>query len=129
MAKFAYNNSKNASIGHMPFELNCNYHPCVLYKEDINSWSKSQVANKLLDELGELIIIYQKNLYYDQEFQKQAHNKGVKPYNYVLNNKFWLNNKYIKTKRKWKLERKFFELFQVLYPVGKQVYKLELFRK
>ena len=26
MAKFAYNNSKNASTGHTPFKLNCGYH-------------------------------------------------------------------------------------------------------
>ena len=27
MAEFAYNNAKNASTGHTPFELNCGYHP------------------------------------------------------------------------------------------------------
>lgn len=26
MAEFAYNNDKNASASHTPFELNCNYH-------------------------------------------------------------------------------------------------------
>ena len=26
MAEFAYNNAKNASIGHTPFELNCGFH-------------------------------------------------------------------------------------------------------
>ena len=26
MAEFLYNNAKNASTGHMPFELNCGYH-------------------------------------------------------------------------------------------------------
>ncbi len=36
MAKFAYNNTKNASTGHTPFELNCSYHPRVSYKKDIN---------------------------------------------------------------------------------------------
>ena len=34
MAKFAYNNAKNASIGHMPFKLNYNYHLRILYEED-----------------------------------------------------------------------------------------------
>ncbi len=37
-----------------------------------------------------------------------------------------MNSKYIKTEKNKKLESKFFELFQVLYAVGKQVYKLEL---
>ena len=36
MAKFAYNNAKNASTGHMPLELNCGYHPRMSYKEDVN---------------------------------------------------------------------------------------------
>ena len=35
MAEFAYNNAKNASIGHMLFELNCGYHPQMWYEEDI----------------------------------------------------------------------------------------------
>ncbi len=36
MAKFAYNNAKNASTGHIPFELNCNFHPQASYKEDVD---------------------------------------------------------------------------------------------
>ena len=34
MAEFTYNNAKNASTGHTPFELNCYYHPRVSFKED-----------------------------------------------------------------------------------------------
>ena len=29
IVEFAYNNAKNYSTGHTPFELNCGYHPCV----------------------------------------------------------------------------------------------------
>ena len=75
------------------------------------------------------MIVCRKNLYHAQEFQKWAHNKSVKPGNYVPGDKVWLNSKYIKTKQKRKLEAKFFELFQVLYLVGRQAYKLELPRK
>ena len=36
MVKFAYNNTKNASIDYTPFELNFEYHPWVFYEEDLN---------------------------------------------------------------------------------------------
>ncbi len=36
MAEFAYNNTKNASTGHTPFELNCDFHPQTSYKENVN---------------------------------------------------------------------------------------------
>ncbi len=39
IAEFACNNTKNASIGHTPFELNCGFHPQVSHKEDVNSRS------------------------------------------------------------------------------------------
>ena len=40
-----------------------------------------------------------------------------------------MNSKYIKTKQNQKLEVKFFKPFQVLHPVGKQAYKLQLPKK
>lgn len=43
---------------------------------------------------------------------------------YASGNKIWLNSKYIKTKQNFKLKAKFFGLFQVVYLVEKQVYKL-----
>ena len=129
MAEFAYKYAKNASTGHMPFELNCGYHFWVSYEEDINFRSKSKSANELSAELRELITVCEENLYHAQKLQNQAHNKGVKPKTYAPGDKVWLNSKYFKTKQNRKLEAKFFGLFQVLHPVGKQAYKLELPRK
>ena len=128
MAEFAYNNSKNTSIGHRPFELNCDYHPWMSYKEDVNPRSQSKSAGKLSEKLRELIIVYCENLYHAQKIQKRAHNKGVKPRSYAPGKKVWLNSKFIRTKQNWKWEAKFFRLFQVLHPVGKQAYKLELLK-
>ena len=126
MAKFVYNNARNASTGHMLFELNRGYHPRVLYKENVDRRSQSKSADELLAKLKELMIICRENLYYTQEHQKQTYDKGVKPQSYALGKKVWLNSKYIKTKRNQKLEANFFGLFWVLHPIGKQAYKLEL---
>ena len=65
------------------------------------------------------MVVYCENLYYTQEFQKQAYNKSVKSRNYVPSKKVWLNSKYIRTKQNRKLEAKFFGLFQVLHFIGK----------
>ena len=67
MAKFAYNNAKNASTSHILFKLNCGYHFRVSFGEDVDLRSKSRSANKLAGELRELIEFYYQNLLYAQE--------------------------------------------------------------
>ena len=129
MAEFAYNNAKNASAGFTPFELNCGYHPWVSYEQNLNLRSKSRTVEELSSKLQELMTVCQQNLHHAQELQKRAYDKGVKPQSYVPGNKVWLSSKHLKTKRNRKLEAKFFGLFQVLHPVGKQTYKLELPKK
>ena len=129
MAKFAYNNAKNASTGHKPFKLNCGYHPCVSFQKDTNPCSQSKTAKKLSSESRELMIVCRKNFHHTHKLQKRAHDKGVKPKIYAPGDKVWLNSKYIKTKQNRKLEAKFFGPFQVLYPVDKKVYKLKLPKK
>ena len=129
MAEFTYNNAKNASTGHTPFELNCGYHPRMSYEEDVDPRSQSKSADKLSADLRELMIVCQENLHHAQEHQKRAHNKRVKPRSYSPGKKVWFNSKYIKTKRNRKLEAKCFGPFRVFYPVGKQAYKLELSKK
>ena len=119
MAEFAYNNAKNASTGHTPFELNCDYHPWVSYKEDVNHHSQSKLADKLSAELRELIIVCRENLHYTQKLQKRAYDNGVKPWSYVSGEKVWLNNKYHKIKCNQKLKAKFFGPFWVFHHVEK----------
>ena len=75
------------------------------------------------------MTVCQKNLYHAQELQKQAYNKGVKAKSYAPGDKVWLNGKYIKTKCNQNLEAKFFGPFLILYPVGKQAYKLKLLKQ
>ena len=78
MAKFVYNNFKNASTSHTPFELNCGYHLRMLYKEEVDFRSESKSADELSEKLRELMVICRENLYHSQELQKWAHGKGVK---------------------------------------------------
>ena len=126
MAEFAYNNAKHASTGYTLFKLNCGYHLCVSYEENVNLCSRSKAADELTKELRNLLATYRKNLQHAQELQKRAHNKGTKARSYAPDEKVRLNSKYIKTKCNRKLEAKFFGPFRVLHSVGSQAYKLEL---
>ncbi len=126
MTEFAYNNAKNASTGHTPFELNCGYYPRVSFKEDVELCSRSRSASKLAEERRELMEVCCPNLFHAWELQKRAHDKGVKSRSYAPGEKVWMKCKYIKTKRNKKLKNKFFGPFRVLHAIGKQAYKLEL---
>ena len=129
MAEFAYNNAKNASTGYIPFELDYGYYSCVSYEKDLDPRLKSRIVEELSFELRELMTVCQQNLHHAQVFQKRGHDMEFKPQSYAPDEKIWLSSKYLKTKRNHKLEAKFLGLFQVLYLVGKQAYKLELPKK
>ena len=47
IVEFAYNNAKNASTGHILFELYCGYYSWVIYKKDLDPRSKSKTAEEL----------------------------------------------------------------------------------
>ena len=64
MEKFVYNDAKNASSGHISFELNYGYYICIFYKENLDLYSKSKIAEKLFFKLQNLMATYQQNLYY-----------------------------------------------------------------
>ncbi len=64
MAEFAYNNTKNASTGHTPFEFDCGYHSRVSFEKDVDPRSISRSANKLAKELRELMKVCCQNLFY-----------------------------------------------------------------
>ena len=109
MAEFTYNNFKNAITGHIPFELNFGYHLCVSFGNKCNAHSRSSSAEGLAMELRELMNVYYQNLLYTQDLQKQAHDKRMKPWSYVLGE--MVNSKHIKTKRNRKFKIKFYRPF------------------
>ena len=84
---------------------------------------------ELFFEFPKLMPVCQQNIHHIQKLQKQGHNKGVKPQSYAPGEKVWLNSKFFKTKRNGKLESMFLSLFQVLYQISKQTYKLKLPKK
>ena len=51
IAEFAYNNAKNASTGHILFQLNYGYHPYVFYKKNLDLCSKSKTVKELFSKL------------------------------------------------------------------------------
>lgn len=79
-----YNNIKNTSANHTPFALNYSYYPHISFENDVHSYLKSCLANKLAKKLRALISICQQNLHYAKELQKQAYDKVVQPHNYTL---------------------------------------------
>ncbi len=62
IAEFTYNNTKNASTDYTPFKLNCDYHPRVPFKKDVDPRLRSCSTNKLAKELRELIEVCYQNL-------------------------------------------------------------------
>ncbi len=62
IAKFAYNNAKNASTSLIPFELNCGYHLKVFFNENVNPRSRSYSINELANKLRELMEVCCQNL-------------------------------------------------------------------
>ncbi len=43
------------------------------------------------------MTVYRENLEQAQDLQKRNHNKATKPKSYALDDKVWLNRKYIRT--------------------------------
>ena len=64
MAKFAYNNTKNASTSDTPFKLNCGYHSCVFFEENTDLHFQSKTVHKLSAKLREFITVCRENLYH-----------------------------------------------------------------
>lgn len=47
ITEFAYNDTKNISIDHLSFEVNCDYHLCTSYENNVSPYSQSKLAKEL----------------------------------------------------------------------------------
>ena len=50
------------AAGYTPFELNCGYHPRISYEKDLDPRSRSNAADKLADDLTNLMSAFRENL-------------------------------------------------------------------
>ncbi len=64
MAKFVYNNTKNASTDYTPFKFNYKYNLRVLFEDEIDFYLRPYSVNKLAKELRKLMRIYCQNLFH-----------------------------------------------------------------
>lgn len=60
--KFTYNNTKNASIDHIIFELNCEYYSHIFYKKNLDLCSKLNIAKTIFQTLKSNSCLYLKPL-------------------------------------------------------------------
>ena len=67
MTEFAYNNAKNLSTCHTPFELNCGYYPCISFEKNTNPRSQSKSVDELSVELQDLMTVCRENLHNAQK--------------------------------------------------------------
>ena len=47
MAKFVYNNAKNANINYIFFTFNYKYYFCIFYKKNLDLQLKSKIIKKI----------------------------------------------------------------------------------
>lgn len=55
----------------MFFELNCNFYPKFFYKEDVDLYLKSKLADKLATKLKNLLLVYRDNFQHAQELDRK----------------------------------------------------------
>ena len=61
MAKFAYNNTKNTSIGYTSFEFNYGFLPQASYEKDDDPYFQLKSVDKLATKLRKLMIVCKEN--------------------------------------------------------------------
>ena len=129
IAKFAYNNSKNASIDFSLFEVMIDYFSRITFEKPFDSRVKSIFVKTHAKHLNNLIKMCKKVLLTTQKHQKTFVDKHSKFIQFAIKDYVWLRGKNIKTKRNRKLKWKTFEFFEILKKHNNQIYKLNLFKR
>lgn len=69
IAEFPYNNAKNANTDYTLLKLNCGYYSQVFLQKDVNFYSKSKTARKLLLEPKKLRLFIAKTFIMPKKFK------------------------------------------------------------
>ena len=75
MVKFTYNNAKNINTNYMLFEFNCYYHPHIFFKEHIDSYSQSKIAENFANKPKDLIKFVKKTFSMLKSFKSKLTTK------------------------------------------------------
>ena len=128
-AQFAYNNSVQATTGTSPYELltGCNpslgrYHEQLAdeVREVPEARARAQQVRDLRDAMGAT---------WDAAVASQAkhYDRGRTPRTFRAGDKVWLNGKNIRSIRPVKkLDHKFYGPYNVIEPIGRRAYRLDL---
>lgn len=130
-AEFAYNNSKQASTGFTPFELDCGQHPIT--PTVLASGSLTQVAatDDFIEHWNNMINIAKDTLVVAQQRQSQYANNHRRHVEFKIGDKVLLSTKNInnpidKNRPTRKLAPKYIGPYIIEAIISKTAYKLEL---
>ena len=128
-AEIAYNNSKLASTGYTPFELDCGQHP----RTPITLTSESNVAasNDFINHWNNMIKIAKDLLMEAQDRQTKYANQHRRHEEFNIGNKVLLstrniNNPFDKQRPTKKLASKYIGPYTIIAKISPVVYKLNL---
>src|SRR6185369_6202741 len=130
-AEFAYNNSKQASTGYTPFELDCGQHPNtpITIAQGVNN--TTPVATEFINHWDNMIKISQDTLLEAQERQTKYANQHRRHMEYKVEDKVLLSTKNInnpvdKNRPIRKLSPRFIGPYTISAIISTTAYKLDL---
>lgn len=79
---------KNTSSSYTSFEFNCEYYLQAFYKNNVNFYPWSKLADKSAIKLKEQMIVHGLNFQHIYKLEKHNYNRYANPGNYIQPKKF-----------------------------------------
>jgi len=130
-AEFAYNNSKQASTGFTPFELDCGQHPNTPASLATNKLNHVPAAEDFINHWNNMIKIANDTLMLAQERQTKYANQHRRELNFNIGDKVMLlaqniNNPIDKYRPTYKLSSKYLGPYTISAKIFSTSYRLDL---